>query len=447
MMDDRAEAAERYRAAFARFSGNGAGNVPPWLAERRSQAIEQFVDAGFPHGKLEAWRFTDVKPLVRTSFGLAPQASRVTAEDVRPHLVELPSQRVAVFVNGQYVPDLSTSESLPRGIRFGSLREAVERDSDMVAEHLGRHADASGNPLAALATAFVHDGAFLYLPKNVEVEEPFQILFLARPADDPVVIFPRVLVLAEEGARATVLESYAALSEGSYWSNAVTEVVAGANASIDAYRMQREATGAYHTATSSSCQGRDSRCSFITATLGAALSRHDIHAVLDGDGADLTLDGLGLLRGRQHTDWHTTLEHVKPNCTSWEYFNGIFGDRARGVFTGRIVVQPGAQKTDSKQTNNNLLLSTQARADSQPQLEIYADDVKCTHGATLGPIDQEHLFYLQARGLSPAEARAMLTYGFAWEVLSNVAYEPLRKVLDTLVQDWLAEAVNAQVGA
>jgi len=444
MHDERTEAAERYRTASASFTDNGAADAPSWLAERRRQGMERFVDVGFPHGKLEAWRFTDVRPIVQTPFALAPGGSTVSVDEVQPHVLDLGSQRLAVFVNGRYAPEVSTGEELPAGVWFGSLRAAIEQDPDLVNRHLGQYAGASGSPFAALATAFVDDGAFLYVPKDVVIEEPFQILFLAQPSDDPVVIYPRTLVVAEQGARATVLESYAALGEGVYWSNAVTEIVAGANATIDAYRLQREAPGAYHTGTSSSHQARDSRCSVITATFGGALSRHDIHAGLHGEGADLTLDGLGLMRHRQHTDWHTTLEHAAPNCTSWEYFNGVFAERARGVFTGRIIVRPGAQKTDSKQTNNNLLLSERARADSQPQLEIYADDVKCTHGATLGPIDQEHLFYLQARGLRPEQARAMLTYGFALEVLSNVAHEPLRKALDGLVQGWLVQAADVK---
>jgi Fe-S cluster assembly protein SufD len=219
----------------------------------------------------------------------------------------------------------------------------------------------------------------------------------------------------------------------------VTEAVVGDNATLDAYRFQREHTDAYHTGTTYSTQGRDSKFSLIVFTFGAGLSRHDIRAVLDGEGADATLDGLSMLRGRQHTDYHTTLEHAQPNCTSWEYFNGVFDDHARGVFNGRIIVRPGAQKTDSKQTNNNLLLSASARADSQPQLEIYADDVKCTHGATLGPIDDEHLFYLQSRGLTKEAARDMLTYGFGSEILNAVKSEQVREDLDRIIHDWLKQ--------
>jgi len=273
-------------------------------------------------------------------------------------------------------------------------------------------------------------------------------LFLSTPTGNGAahVAHPRNLYVAEAGAQASVVESYAATSSAAeYWTNAVTEIVVGENATLDTYRVQRESQDAFHTASTHSVQGRSSRFSLITFSFGGALSRHDIHAVLDGEGADATLDGLSMLRGRQHTDYHTTLEHAQPNCTSWEYFNGVFDDRSRGVFTGRIIVRPGAQKTDSKQTNNNLLLSDHARADSQPQLEIYADDVKCTHGATLGPIDDEHLFYLQSRGLSVDEARAMLTYGFGSEILNAVKADDVRSALDRIVHDWLTQ--RAPTGA
>jgi Fe-S cluster assembly protein SufD len=214
----------------------------------------------------------------------------------------------------------------------------------------------------------------------------------------------------------------------------VTETVVGENARVDAYRVQREGPNGFHTATAQTYQARSSVYSCITFAFGGTLTRHDLGAVLDGEGAEATLDGLSVLGDRQHVDVHTTLDHAKPHCTSWEFFNGVFDGRARGVFNGRIIVREGAQKTDSKQTNNNLLLSRQARADSQPQLEIYADDVKCTHGATLGPIDDEQVFYLQSRGLDAAAARSLLTYGFAAEILSNVRLDALRDAMDRLVR-------------
>jgi Fe-S cluster assembly protein SufD len=329
----------------------------------------------------------------------------------------------------------------------GSLRDVLRTDPNLVEPHLAKYALDDYNPLAALNTGFIHDGGFLFVPAKVVLERQVHFLFLTLPSDgDPApVTYPRNLYVVETGAQASLVESYAGTGVGVYWTNAVTEVVVGENANLDAYRIQRENVDAYHTATTHSVQGRHSNYSFITFTFGAALSRHDIRAVLDGEGADATLDGLSMLRDRQHTDYHTTLEHAQPQCTSWEYFNGVFDDRAHGVFNGRIIVRQGAQKTDSKQTNNNLLLSGNARADSQPQLEIYADDVRCTHGATLGPIDDEHMFYLQSRGLTKDAARDMLTYGFGSEILNAVKSEQVRQDLDRIIHEWLKQ--RAPMGA
>ncbi len=245
-------------------------------------------------------------------------------------------------------------------------------------------------------------------------------------------------MILDRAARASVVETYLSTDTGVHFTNAVTEFVLADGARAAHVRVQRESEAAYHVATSQSHQGRDSLLTSTSVALGAALTRHDITAVLGGAGGSLILNGLSLLEGEQHADHHTTIDHAQPHCESHELFNGIFDDRARGVFNGRIIVRPGAQRTDSKQTNNNVLLSDEARADSQPQLEIHADDVKCTHGATLGPLDPTALFYLRSRGLSADAARAMLTYGFAADIVSRVAVGEVRDRLDLLVRERLA---------
>jgi len=432
------EAAAPYVEAFERWSANGASGDPTWLKERRAQAIARFADQGFPTTRQEEWRFTDVKPIARMDF--AP-AERAVVSQWDHLLLGGRDQYRAVFINGHFAEDLSSVAEVPGGVRVGSLKEALETDAALIEQHLGRYAATDRSALAALNTAFLGDGAFVYVPEKIVLDRPVQVLFLAVPStDQSTVQYPRSLMIVGREAQATVVESYVTIGEGSYWTNAVTEVVVGENAKLDTVRVQRESGQAYHTAVTHSHQARDSVHTFVTFTFGAQLSRHDIYAALDGEGAECTLDGLSLLRDQQHADYHTTLEHAKPNCSSWEYFNGVFDDGAHGVFNGRIVVKPGAQKTDSKQTNNSLLLSERARADSQPQLEIYADDVRCTHGATLGPIDDDHMFYLQSRGLSHADALAMLTYGFASEILKAVSIESLRSDLDRLVHDWLVRA-------
>jgi len=266
------------------------------------------------------------------------------------------------------------------------------------------------------------------------------VLFLAtgHGGEGPTVSHPRSLIVLERGARAAVVEGYAALADEVYWTNAVTEIVLGEGARAEHYRVQREGGRAYHVATTHSQQGRDSFLGLHVITLGGSLARHDLDTVLDGAGAELVLNGLYLLARTQHADHHTVIEHAQPHCASHEFFNGVLDERAHGVFNGRIIVRPGAQRTDSKQTNNNLLLSPDARADSQPQLEIYADDVKCTHGSTVGPLDQTALYYLRSRGLSPEAARSLLTYGFAAEILGRMERSDVRDRLDRMVRARLA---------
>lgn len=433
------DAVAPYVEAFERRSANGAAGEPEWLEQRRAQAITQFAEAGFPTTRQENWRFTDIKPIARTQFAPARDASQLrAAPDWNSALLGGADDCRLVFVNGHFSATLSFVHGLPAGVRVGNLREALREDAELIERHLAQYGAEDRNPFAALNTAFLEDGAFVYVPRDTKLDRPIELLFLSVPGEgQPMVTHPRNLVVVDRGAQAALIESYAGPVSGSYWTNTVTEVVVAENAKLEMHRVQRESAGAYHTAVTHSHQARDSVYSFVTFTFGSRLMRHDIHATLGGEGADCTVDGLSMLRDGQHADYHTVMEHAQPNCTSWEYFNGVFDDHARGVFNGRIIVRPGAQKTDSKQTNNSLLLSKHARADSQPQLEIYADDVKCTHGATLGPVGDDQLFYLQSRGLTPTQARAMLTYGFGSEILRVVSIEPLKTALEKIVRGWL----------
>ncbi len=396
---------ERYVADFEAFARNGASGAPEWLRELRRGAIARFAELGFPTTKQEEWRFTSVAPIAEQRF--------------------------------------STPADLAGGVRAASLAAALrtEAGSELARPHLTRHARWRESAFAALNTAFLADGAFVHVPANTTLEWPLEVVFLSTGragSDGPIVSHPRSLIVVERGARAAVVETYAALSDGVYWSNAVTEVVVGEGASAELYRVQQEGPHSFQVGTTHSRQERDSYLGLHVVTLGAALARHDINAVLDGPGAELILNGLYLLSGAQHADHHTVIDHAQPHCASHEFFNGVLAERAHGVFNGRIIVRPGAQRTDSKQTNNNLLLSTEARADSQPQLEIYADDVKCTHGSTVGPIDQTQLYYLRSRGLSPEAARSILTYGFGAEILDRMRHPEVRDRLDRLVRARLA---------
>jgi Fe-S cluster assembly protein SufD len=433
--DGRQRLLDEYRRSA--MAAGGAG--PAWLARLRQRAISRFEEVGFPSTRQEEWRFTNVAPVAALRFSREHQSSK--PQIGRDHLGLMlppgPGAAHAVFVNGRFAPGLSSPGGLPPGVRFGSLADAIRRNGApgaAIEHHLGAYARVEGNPFTALATAFLDDGAFLYVPAGVEVEAPVQCLFLAAPGEGPSVSYPRVLVIAERGARVTVVETYASVSDRAYLTCAVTELVAHEGARITCCRIQRESDLAYHMAATQSYQERDASVHSCTVAVGAALSRHDVGAVLGGAGGYLILNGLSVLHGRQHVDHHTTIDHAAPHCESHELFNGILDDHARAVFSGRIIVRPGAQRTDSKQTNNNLLLSQEARADSQPQLEIYADDVKCTHGATLGPLDQAALFYLQTRGIAPHDARDLMTYGFSAEIIGTFPVPEVRRQLDRLVR-------------
>ena len=434
---------ERYVADYKAFAGNGARGAPSWLKEIREGAIARFAELGFPTMKQEEWRFTSIAPIAETRFSL-PSAGRAPL----PAATEIARVSVGagprvVFVDGRHVAELSTATHLPGGARAGSLARALETDAGggLAHEHLSRHARWQESAFAALNTAFLADGAFVHVPAGVTLDQPLEVVFFSSGrtgSEGATVSHPRSLIVLERGAQATIVETYAGVSEGAYWTNAVTEVVVGERGHAELYRVQREGPHSFQVATTHSRQDRDSFLGLHVVTLGAALARHDIYTVLGGAGAELILNGLYLLGDAQHADHHTVIEHAEPHCASHEFFNGVLGERAHGVFTGRIIVRPGAQRTDSKQTNNNLLLSAEARADSQPQLEIYADDVKCTHGSTVGPIDQTQLYYLRSRGLSPEAARGILTYGFGAEILTRMRHPAVRERLDRLVRDRLS---------
>jgi len=438
----------RYVADFRAFAANGAGGAPSWLKEIREGAIARFAQLGFPTTKQEAWRFTSVAPIAETRFVRAPGSEvPVSESQVEPLLLRGAAGPRAVFVDGRHAPALSSRVGLPRAVEAGSLAAALQAGggSELARAHLARHAAWRESPFAALNTAFLLDGAFVHIPAGIALEQPLELLFISTGQSlGPTVTHPRSLVVVDRGAEAAVIEHYVSLARGVYWTNAVAEVVVDDEARVEYYRVQGESRDAYHVATTHSRQGRDSYLGLHVVTLGAALARHDVHTVLDGTGAELILNGLYLLGGAQHADHHTLIEHARPHCASHEFFNGVLDERAHGVFTGRIIVRPGAQRTDSKQTNNNLLLSTEARADSQPQLEIYADDVKCTHGSTVGPLDQTALYYLRSRGLSAEAAQSLLTYGFAAEILGRMRRAEVRERLDQVVRDRLESGAAAR---
>jgi Fe-S cluster assembly protein SufD len=430
-----------YVRQFETLAGNGGGAGPAWLPGVRRAAIDRFTSVGFPTSRDEEWRFTPLAPIVRAEFAPARPAA-LTRVSLQPFLFGHPEWPQLVFVNGTFTPELSVIPPQPEGVRLGNLAGAVVADGPLLEQHLTRHARPEATPFAALNTAFLRDGALVYVPPDTVLERPVHLLFVTSPDAGGTVAHPHNLVVVDRGAKASVIESYVTLAEGAtYFTNAVTEVFSGENAWTEHTRIQRESERAYHVGLTHVDQARGSHYRSFSLAMGGAIARHNLHVRLNAPGIETLMYGLYLTRGDQVVDNHTAIYHDHPECNSWEVYKGVLDDRSRAVFNGKVFVKPEAQKTDAKQTNRNLLLSDRAKVDTKPQLEIFADDVKCTHGATVGFLDPMALFYLRSRGVPPAVARKILTYAFAGEVVNEVALEPVRVELDRLVLERLGYPV------
>ena len=414
---------------------------PGWLLPVRKAAMARFAETGFPTTDDEDWRFTNVSPIAKRPFAPVTTYSRgkLSAADLANYsFTSLEASRL-VFVNGLFSAEFSTIRPQPEGIKIGSLAAALKTDSALVEKYLGRHAPAEAGAFTALNTAFFQDGAFIYVPAGKTVAEPVHLLFITTAENAGATTFPRNLVVAEKSARLTVLESHVAAGAGAYFTDAVNEMVIGENAVVEHCKLQDESPEAFHLAAIHAHLARN--CNFISHSIatGAKLSRNNIRTRLADEGVECVLNGLYLTRDEQLADHHMVVDHAKPHCNSHEYYNGILDGKSKGVFHGRILVRPDAQKTDAKQTNKNLLLSDDATIDTKPQLEIYADDVKCTHGATVGQLNEESIFYLRARGIGLDTARRMLIHAFAGEIIDRIRYAPAREELDKIVWDRLEQ--------
>ncbi len=436
-----------YRSMFERFEQDRAGADPAWLAEIRKSAFARFSGLGFPTTSDEEWRYTNVGPIAATQFEPADTDCKLpTPEEVSPFQFDLAGGCLLVFVNGRFSPDLSSLTPLPDGVEVLSLAEAIRSGNSLLQAHLARHVDFQDQAFAALNTAFMEDGAFIHIPRGVVVKEPIHLLHLSQPNDRATLTHPRHLIVADENSEVTVVESYAGLADEVYFTNAVTEIVVGENAKVDHYKVERESARALHVATRQVHQFRSSNVSSHTVSFGGGLIRNNINAVLDGEGCDCTLNGLYVLAGEQHVDNHLRVDHAKPHCNSWEFFKGVLDEKSKAVFTGRIVVHKDAQKTDAKQSNMNLLLSEDALVSTKPQLEILADDVKCTHGATIGQINPEAIFYLRTRGIGEEAARSLLIYAFAGESIGQIRLGALRDQLQNLLSSRLPHGDSLRIG-
>jgi Fe-S cluster assembly protein SufD len=409
---------------------SGDGDPGRFLRALRKKGIERFDAVGFPVTTQEEWRLTNVAAIARVPFvpAVVDESEEASREAARWGFGADAAAEIVV-INGHYSAKLSRLGKLPRGVTVAGLAVSLEQHGEWIEPVLGQFARAESNPFVALNTGFLSDGVFVHIARGTAVEKPIHLLFVSTAGEKPAVAHPRVLIVAEPGASATIVESYVGAA-GVYWTNAVTEIVVGAGAVVDHCKVQQESRQAFHTATMQVELGEHSNFISHSATLGAQLCRNDLTVRMGGERAEATLNGLVILSGTQHADNHTLLDHARANCPSHELYKHVLADQSVGVFNGKILVRADAQKTDSKQTSKSLLLSDQATMNSQPALEIYADDVKCTHGSTTGPVDEEMVFYLRSRGVGAEAARHLLSYAFAADVTRRIRVEKVRQRLE-----------------
>jgi Fe-S cluster assembly protein SufD len=401
------------------------GREPAFLVELRGRAADRFVELGFPTPRREEWRFTNVKRIAETPYGIARESSAMPV--IEPWAI--PGAFRLVLVDGLFTPELSSVDGLPSGVVLTGLADALERSPELVEPHLSRYVGFDDHAFAALNTALFRDGAFLWLPAGAALERPIQLLFATTGRAEPTANLPRNLIVAGGSSEATVVETYAG-TRGRTLTCPVTEIVLQSNAQIQHHVIHEEGEDSSHVAIRQASLDRDSSLTSHAITIGGGLVRSDVNARLDGEGANVSLNGLYVTDDRQHVDNQLRVHHTAPHCTSQQLYKGILDGSSRAVFNGRIVVDPGAQKTDAEQSNRNLLLSSDALVHSNPQLEILADDVRCTHGSTVGRLDEDALFYLRSRGIDRAAAESLLTYAFASDMVGRIEVESVRERLE-----------------
>jgi len=426
--------ANAFFEGLSRFDVKRNSHHPGWMKGLRRSALQWVAEQGFPTAKDDAWKYTRVAPILEIPFEPAEPAisRRLSARVIEKLAGDLGRARLVV-VNGYFAPDLSSLKRLPAGVKVMSLAAALAEDEELLGPFLSRPFREQPHAFTALSAALAEDGALVQIPANTTIEEPIHVVFVSDTGASLLVSHPRSLVLAGANSRATIVESYVGILGDVYLTNAVTDIVLEEGAVVEHYKLQNEPETAFHIALLDVRQGRGSRFSSHSLALGASTARHEVRVRLEAEGAEVTINGLYMPQNDQHLDNPTTIEHAAPQCTSRELYKGIVNGNGRGSFDGRIIVRPGAFKTEASQTNKNLLLSESAQVDTRPRLEIFADDVKCTHGAAVGQLDEDAVFYLRSRGVPHGAARDLLTYAFASEMLGLLRVEALRSRVERMV--------------
>ena len=427
-----------YLSAFEDFSGKEQS--PAWLTALRRNGITHFTELGFPTLKQEEWVFTNVKPIRELSFIPATAPTEASIDLGKFQFKGLTGARL-VFVDGHLSHSLSEIPELPEGIVVTNVASALESHGELLEKHLAHYAKTDESGFSALNTAFIQDGALIYVPKGKVLEEPVHLLFISTDGDANTANL-RNLIVAEPTAQCKVIESYYSSGDQAVFTNVVTEVVVDESARVEHTKFQELNQESFHVATIQAQLAKSAHFTQHSISTGARIARNNINMVMSGEGIECVLNGLYLVGGKQLVDHHTLADHAMPHCDSHEFYHGILGDGSRGVFNGKIFVREDAQKTDAKQSSRALLLSDQATVNAKPQLEIYADDVKCTHGATVGQLNNEAVFYCRSRGIGETSARRMLTHAFASEVIDRISIEPVREHLEAILWDRLEDLIE-----
>lgn len=434
-MDKTLNIKDWYVSNFTEFEKRLNGSKSKEIHHIRKEALNRFGQLEFPTQKDEEWKYTNISPLLKHNF--VPSSGKVSVEKefVKSKLFDEIGHSLIVFVNGYYAEKHTNLHNLPGGVVLGSLSEAIKNNSPLIEEHFTKYAHHQNNIFTALSTAYTDDGAFIYVPDGKIVEDPVHIIYITSSDDDKIIVQPRNLFIAGKNSQVTIIEHYVSTGESIYFTNAVTEIIADESTVVDHIKLQEESINAFHIARMEVNQERNSNFSSHLISIGAALTRNDFNSRFNDESGECTLNGLYMIEGNQLFDAHTLIDHAMPHCNSHEHYKGILNDKSRGVFNGKVIVRPDAQKTNAFQQNNNILLSNDALVNTKPQLEIFADDVKCSHGATIGQLDEEARFYLKSRGIGEEASRAILLHAFASDVITSIKTESLRNYLEKIITE------------
>lgn len=429
------EIKEWYLNEFKLFENSLNGESAAPIHKIRKEAISNFSNLDFPNTKNEEWKYTNIAPLLKYNFKPASKKQEINQEQVDKFLFAESDHILLVFVNGHFAGELSKVNDLPDGVVIGSIADAIKVKSPVVEKHFGKYADYKNQIFTALSTAYTRDGAFVFVPDGKIVENTIHVLFLTGNSEENILTQPRNLFVAGKNSQVTIIEHYASLDENIYFTNAVTEIYAGESAVFDHIKLQEESKKAFHIARMEVEQERTSNFSSHAISLGGDISRNDFNSRFNDEGGECMMNGLFLTNGSQLFDVHTLIDHAKPHCNSHEHYKGILDDKSRGVFNGKVIVRQDAQKTNAFQENNNIILSDDALVNTKPQLEIFADDVKCSHGATIGQLDDDSMFYLKSRGIGEETARAILIHAFASDVIQSIKIKAIKDYVEKILAD------------